>query len=267
MSGLLVVHMKFLNLLGLGVSLVSGLHAALIEKTVTYEQGGTTLEGFHVYDDTVAGRRPGILVIHQWTGLSENEKSRSRMLAEMGYNVFAADIYGKGVRPQPPEAGAEAGKYKGDRTLYRARLMAALDLLKADERTDTAKIAAIGYCFGGTGALELARAGSGIAGVVSFHGGLNTQEGMAAEMGKISAKVLVLHGADDPYVKAAEIADFQKEMTDAKVDWQMIFYSGAVHSFTQKEAGNDNRKGAAYNESADRRSWVAMQAFFTELFK
>lgn len=259
--------MKILTSLVLAATLVTGAHAALVEKAVTYQQGGATLEGFHVYDDAVAGKRPAVLVIHQWTGLTENEKRRSCMLAGLGYNVFAADIYGQGIRPQPPEAGKEAGKFKGDRTLYRARLTAALDQLKADERTDTAKVAAIGYCFGGTGVLELARSGAEIGGVVSFHGGLDAAPDMAATAGKIPAKVLVLHGADDPFVPAAQIAAFQKEMTDAKADWQMVSYGGAVHAFTQKEAGNDNSKGAAYNEAADRRSWVAMQAFFAELFK
>ncbi|NJR43865.1 MAG: dienelactone hydrolase family protein [Akkermansiaceae bacterium] len=259
--------MKFIKSLILGISLISGSHAALVEKTVTYEQGGVTLEGFHVYDDAVTGKRPAVLVIHQWTGLSENEKLRSRMLAEMGYNVFAADIYGKGIRPQPPEAGAEAGKYKSDRALFRSRMMAALNLLKADERTQPAKVAAIGYCFGGTGVLEMARAGTDIAGVVSFHGGLNSQTEMTAQFGNVPAKVLVLHGADDPYVNTAELADFENEMTSAKADWQLVKYSGAVHSFTQKEAGNDHSKGAAYNEAADRRSWAAMQTFFAELFK
>ena len=257
--------MKPLNLLLLALSLVTGAHAALVEKAVTYQQGGATLEGFHVFDDAVAGKRPAILVVHQWTGLSDNEKRRSRMLAELGYNVFAADIYGQGVRPQPPEAGKEAGKYKGDRTLFRARLTAALDWLKADARTEPTKVAAIGYCFGGTGVLELARSGADLAGVVSFHGGLDAAPGMTA--GKVRAKVLVLHGADDPYAPAAQVAEFQQEFTAAKADWQLILYSGAVHAFTQPEAGNDNSKGAAYNPLADRRSWAAAQAFFAELFK
>jgi dienelactone hydrolase len=239
----------------------------LVEKPITYEQGGATLEGFHVYDDAISGKRPAVLIVHQWTGLTDYEKSRARQLAELGFNVFAADIYGKGIRPKPPEAGKEAGKYKGDRTLFRARLAAALDQLKADGHTDKTKIAAIGYCFGGTGVLELARAGTDIAGVVSFHGGLAAADGMTAQAGKVPAKVLVLHGADDPFEPAAEIAGFQKEMTDAKADWQMVYYSGAVHSFTQKEAGDDNSKGAAYNEAADRRSWAAMKSFFAELFK
>jgi dienelactone hydrolase len=258
--------MKTLALFCASIASISFAKAALVEKAVSYEQGGTTLEGFHVYDDAVSGKRPAILVIHQWTGLSENEKQRSRMLAELGYNVFAADIYGKGVRPKVPEAGKEAGKYKSDRTLYRARMIAALDLLKADERSEGKKVAAIGYCFGGTGVLELARAGTDLAGVVSFHGGLDAAPGMNAMAGKIPAKVLVLHGAVDPYVPAEQLAAFQKEMTDAKADWQLVSYGDAVHAFTQKEAGNDPSKGAAYQEAADRRSWVAMQEFFKELF-
>jgi dienelactone hydrolase len=259
--------MKRLSLLAISACLLTTVHAALVEKSVSYEQGGTTLEGFHVFDDAVSGKRPAVLIIHQWTGLSDYEKRRGRMLAELGYNVFAADIYGKGIRPKPPEAGAEAGKYKGDRKLFRARLTAALDFLTADANTEPSKIAAIGYCFGGTGVLELARAGTPLAGVVSFHGGLGAAAGFEAEAGKIPAKVLVLHGADDPFVPAEEITGMQKEMTVAKADWQMIYYSGAVHSFTHQEAGDDHSKGAAYNEAADRRSWAAMKTFFDEIFK
>lgn len=240
--------------------------AALVEKTVEYDQDGTTLEGFHVYDDAVEGKRPAVLVIHQWTGLTDYEKMRARLLAELGYNVFAADIYGKGVRPVPPGAGKEAGKYKGDRDLYRARLNAGLAVLQKDERTDTAKIAAIGYCFGGTGVLELARSGADIAGVVSFHGSLDAAEGKAAEKGGVKAKVLVLHGAEDPNVPPAQVEALGKELRDAGADWQVVAYGGAVHAFTQKMAGNDNSKGAAYNEKADKRSWEAMKAFFAEIF-
>lgn len=259
--------MKSFSTLLFSAFLVTGTYAELVEKAVTYKQGGATLEGFHVYDDAVTGKRPAILVVHQWTGLGEYEKGRSRSLAGLGYNVFAADIYGQDIRPQPPEAGKEAGKYKSDRALYRARLAAALDWLKADVRTEASKVAAIGYCFGGTGVLELARAGADISGVISFHGGLDAAPGFEAATGKIKPKVLVLHGADDPFAPAEQVAAFEKEFTAAKADWQMILYGGAVHSFTQREAGNDNSKGAAYNESADRRSWVAAQAFFSELFK
>jgi dienelactone hydrolase len=255
-----------LSLLSALIPLVSA-EAALVEKSVTYEKDGVTLEGFHVYDDSLAGKRPAVLVIHQWMGLTDNEKRRGRMLAEMGFNVFAADIYGKGVRPESPaDAGKLAGKFKGDRELYRARLMAGLDVLQKDERTEPSKIAAIGYCFGGTGVLEMARAGAAVSGVVSFHGGLDAAGGFAAKPGEVKAKVLVLHGAADPHVPAAQVEAFQKEMTDAKVDWQMTSYSDAVHAFTQREAGDNPSKGVAYNEAADRRSWEAMKGFLTEIF-
>lgn len=240
--------------------------AALVEKTVIYEQDGKKLEGFHVYDDAVSGKRPGVLVIHQWTGLTNYEKERSRMLAKLGYNVFAADIYGQGIRPVPPAAGQEAGKYKTDRKLYRARLLAGLEQLKKDEHTDTAKLGAIGYCFGGMGSLELARAGVDLKGVVSFHGSLDAAEGLAAAKDGVKAKVLVLHGADDPFAPAAQVDALKKEMEAAGVDSKVVLYPGAVHSFTQPSAGNDPSKGAAYNEKADHESWDAMKAFFAAAF-
>lgn len=255
----------FLSLLAV-LSGTMSMDAGIVETSVTYKQGGVDLEGFHAYDDGFEGKRPGILIIHQWTGLTDYEKMRARMLAELGYNVFAADVYGAGIRPQPPEAGEVAGKYKADRELYRARMLAGLDVLMKDERTDTGKVAAIGYCFGGTGVLELARAGTKLAGVVSFHGGLASAEGMEAKPGKIPAKVLCLHGAIDPYVPAAEVGAFNKEMTDAGADWQLVMYGGAVHAFTQKMAGDDISKGAAYDAKADARSWEDMQQFFAEIF-
>lgn len=241
--------------------------AGLVEKTVEYKDGDTVLEGFHVYDDNVDGKRPAVMIIHQWTGLTDYEKSRARQLAELGYNVFAADIYGKGIRPKPPESAKYAGKYKGDRKLYRSRLLAGLDVLKSDSQTDPEKIAAIGYCFGGTGVLELARSGADVSGVVSFHGGLSAGEAMEAKEDEIKAKVLVCHGADDPHVPPTEVATFEGEMRNANVDWQLVSYGNAVHAFTQKMAGNDPSKGVAYNETADMRSWEDMKQFFAEIFR
>jgi len=164
----------------------------------------------------------------------------------------------------PKDASAEATKYKNDRKLLRARVNAGLDVLRKQELTDAKRIAAIGYCFGGTTALELARGGADVAGVVSFHGGLNTLN--ASDAKQIKAKVLALHGADDPHVPPAEVAAFETEMRDAKVDWSLVAYGGAVHSFTDWNAGNDNSKGSAYNEKADKRSWEAMKQFFAEIF-
>ena len=239
---------------------------ALVEKSVDYDHEGTQFEGFHVYDDAKEGKRPGILIIHQWTGLTDYEKGRARQLAEMGYNVFAADIYGKGIRPQPPEAGEYAGKYKSDRELYRGRMTAGLEILRSDERTEPGKIAAIGYCFGGTGVLELARGGADIAGVVSFHGGLDSAEGMKAESETLKAKILVCHGADDPHVPKEDVAALHEELDAAGADWLMISYGHAVHAFTQPQAGDDPSKGAAYNKAADERSWQHMKDFFAEIF-
>lgn len=242
-------------------------HGELVERTVEYSQGDDALlEGFHVFDDQVEGERPAVLIVHQWTGLSEYEKRRARMLAELGYNVFALDIYGKGIRPKPPEAGQLAGKYKGDREQYRARLMAGLEVLLKDPHTDDSRVAAIGYCFGGTGVLELARAGAEISGVVSFHGGLAPADGKAADPEANMPRVLVLHGAADPYEPPAEVLKFVEEMNASKADWQMVAYGDAVHSFTQKEAGDDPSKGSAYNAKADERSWTEMNQFFNEIF-
>ena len=242
-----------------------GARAEIVSKPIEYKQGDTVLEGWSAYDDALQGRRPAVLVVHQWKGLGDYEKKRAEMLARLGYNVLAVDIYGKGIRPQTPkDAGAEAGKYKNDRALLRARVRAGLEVLAKHELTDSKRIAAIGYCFGGTTVLELARSGADLAGVVSFHGGLGSPTPGDAK--NIKAKVLALHGADDPHVPAPEVAGFEDEMRQGGVDWQLVAYGGAVHSFTDWGAGRDNSKGAAYNESADRRSWEAMKQFFAELF-
>jgi dienelactone hydrolase len=258
--------MKLLLLTFIVMTVAQSAQAALVTKTVEYRQGGTVLEGYLAYDDSVQGKRPGVLVIHEWTGLGDYEKKRAEQLAALGYVAFAADIYGKGVRPATPQlAGKEAGKYRGaDRSLIRARAAAGLDKLASFQQVDPDRLAVIGYCFGGTAALELARSGAKLRGTVSFHGGLDTP--VPADALKIRGKVLALHGADDPFVPPAQVASFQQEMRLAKVDWQMIYYGGAVHSFTNPKSGNDPSKGIAYNEKADLRSWQAMKDFFLEIF-
>ncbi len=257
--------MKRIGLFFIALALAGSARAEIRTETVEYKQGDATLEGFHAYDDSIAGKRPGVLIVHQWKGLGNYEKKRAEMLAKLGYNVFAADIYGKGIRPATPkEAGGLAGKYKADRALLRERVKAGLDALRKSELTDAKKVAAIGYCFGGTTVLELARSGADVAGVVSFHGGLSTPN--PADAKNIKGKVLVLHGADDPNVRP-EVPGFEEEMRSAKVDWQLVSYGNAVHSFSDWNAGTDNSKGAAYNEKADKRSWQAMEQFFVELFR
>lgn len=251
-----------LVLLGLTVNA----EAAVTTKLVEYNQGGAVLEGYLAWDDATSAPRPGILVVHEWTGINPYIRQRVESLAKMGYVAFAADIYGKGVRPSAPaDAAKTAGIYKSDRPLLRARVNAGLDQLKAQKGVDQQRLAAIGYCFGGTSVLELARSGADVKGIVSFHGGLATPTPKDAL--NIKAKVLALHGADDPFVKADEVAAFQDEMRAARVDWELISYGNAVHSFTNPGAGNDNSKGAAYNEKADQRSWEAMKVFFAEIFK
>ena len=234
-------------------------------ETVDYQQGGTTLEGYLAYDDSISGKRPGVLIVHQWQGITDYEKMRARMLAEMGYVAFCADIYGKDNRPQSlQEAGAIAGKFKSDRVLLRARVNAGLDELKDNQFVDRGHVAAIGYCFGGTTVIELARSGAELNGIVSFHGGLDSPN--PADGKNIRCKMLILAGADDPFQKPADLAAFEKEMRDSKVDWQITFYGGAVHAFTQASVDKLNLNGAKYNESADKRSWLAMKNFFAEIF-
>ncbi|MFN3695870.1 MAG: dienelactone hydrolase family protein [Pseudobdellovibrio sp.] len=238
-------------------------------ETVNYKEGQTALEGFIVYDEAKLKNKtgPGIVVVHDWMGVSDYVKMRAEQLAEMGYVAFVADIYGKGTRPKDSKEAAEyAGKYRGgDRKLLRARAKAAFEELKKSKYVDANKISATGYCFGGTTVLEMARAGLPLKGVVSFHGGLSSVNPDDAK--NIKAKILALHGAIDPYVSAAEVAQFQKELNEAKVDYQFVAYSGAVHAFSQKGAGNDPAQGAAYNEAADKRSFVAAKNFLEEVNK
>ena len=258
--------MKRILLVLLGVACAISTQAKIVTKTIDYKQGDATLEGFLAYDDAISGPRPGVLVVHQWMGLTDYEKHRAEMLAQLGYVAFCADIYGKGIRPKDArEAGGQAGKYKSDRALLRARVNAGLDELLKQPQVDPNQVAAIGYCFGGTTVIELALSGANVKGVVSFHGGLDAPN--PADAKNIKCKVLALAGADDPFQKPEDLAAFEQEMRNAKVDWQITFYGGAVHSFTQPMAGNDNSKGAAYNEKADKRSWQAMKDFFAEIFE
>lgn len=240
--------------------------AAVQSKVVEYRDGDVVLEGYLAWDDAHAGPRPGVLVAHAWMGLGEYEKRRAHELAALGYAAFALDVYGKGVRAEnPEEAGKLATVYKSDRDLMRRRARAGLDELARQEMCAGQPLAAIGYCFGGTVVLELARSGAPLAGTVSFHGGLATPRPEDAK--QIKGAVLALHGADDPYVPPAEVEAFQEEMRTAGIDWQFVSYGGAVHAFTDPSAGADASKGAAYNAVADRRSWQVLQNFLGEVFR
>jgi dienelactone hydrolase len=232
-------------------------------KEVSYQDGKQVLVGFESKPKKAIASQAGILILPAWMGISEHEKEVAKKLSDSGYFTFIADIYGKGNYPtNTQEAGQQAGFYKNNVSDYQRRIQLALDqLIKSGANKD--KIVIIGYCFGGTGSIEAARSNMQVAGVVSFHGGLGKAEGRKTEI--INTKVLVLHGADDPYVSEKEVLEFQQEMRNAKADWQMIYYANAVHSFTNKKSGNDNSKGAAYNEFADKRSYAHFLQFLNEI--
>jgi dienelactone hydrolase len=247
------------------LALVLAALPVLAGQPIAYQDGPIKLNGYLASPAPAAAKVPGVVIIHQWMGLTAHERRTADELAKLGYVALAADIYGDGVKPKDTrEAGALATTYKGDRALYQRRIRAALDTLVAQASVDPARVAVIGFCFGGTGALEAARAGMPVKGVVSFHGGLDSPAGRVP--GPIAAKILVCHGADDPFVPAKDVAAFQDEMRASKANYVFVAYSGAVHAFTQKEAGDDNSKGAAYNADAARRSWQHMKDFFAEIF-
>lgn len=243
-------------------ALVGWSRAEVVTRTVAYEHDGAKLEGFLAYDDAAKDKRPGVLIVHEWWGLNDYARDRARQLARMGYVAFALDMYGKGVLAgTPDEAGRLASQFKG-RPLMRTRARAGLDVLLRDERVDPRRVVAIGYCFGGTAVLELAYSGAELAGVVSFHGGLTPAQG--DDLKRIRARILVCHGADDPFVSADELRAFEESMRAAKADWQMIWYGGAVHGFTNPGMDAFKIDGARYDASADRRSWRHLRDFLEE---
>lgn len=235
------------------------------QQAVSYNDENQKLEGLVSVPEKKIANGNAVLLLPAWMGIDNNAKENAAELAKLGYLTFVADIYGVDKRPtNPREAGKLAGYYKTNIKEYQKRIQLALnELIKQGANPD--KIAVIGYCFGGTGAIEAARTNMNVRGVVSFHGGLGRDASRTIE--PIKTKVLVLHGADDFYVPETEIKAFQDEMRTAKADWQMVYYANSVHAFTHKDAGNDNSKGAAYNEKAAMRSWEAMKDFFAEIFK
>ncbi len=234
-------------------------------KPVQYKEGNQILNGYSIQPKSKNKEKPGILILPAWLGVDSLSKDTAENLSKLGYYAFIADIYGEGNYPKNFfEAGQKAGYYKTNFVEYQKRISLALEQLILSG-ANPENIVVIGYCFGGTGALEAARAQMNIKGVVSFHGGLGRDVKRTIE--PISAKVLVCHGADDPYVSGSEVTSFQQEMRDTKSDWQMIYYANAVHSFTNPESGTDNSKGAAYNEIAAKRSWEHFKLFLLEVLK
>jgi dienelactone hydrolase len=232
-------------------------------KPVSYQDGSQKLKGFSIAPAGGKKKGAGILILPAWMGIDKHSRKVAGELSQLGYHAFIADIYGEGNYPADMKtAGAKSGYFKKNIAEYHQRINLALqELIKSG--ADASRIIVIGYCFGGTGALEAARENFPVKAVVSFHGGLDRDS--TRMINPVKPKVLVLHGADDPYAPVPVILAFQKEMRTAKADWQMIYYANAVHSFTEVEAGNDNSKGAAYNEPADKRSWKHMLMFLDEV--
>lgn len=246
--------------------------AAIVTKDVDYEHNGVKLQGFLAYDDAKVkdAKLPGVLVIHEWWGLNDYVKGRAKKLAGLGYVAFALDMYGKGVLASDQKKAAElAGQFYG-KPLMAERAQAGLDQLMATGLVDPARVAAIGYCFGGSAVQALAYTGAPLAGIVSFHGGLAPAPADAAA--RVKAKILICHGALDPSSAPEKIDAYLKSMNDAKLDYQFKIYAGAYHAFTNPDAdkiaaANPGMKGfVAYSPSADRRSWQDMRDFFGEIF-
>ena len=240
-------------------------HAAVQSKAVQYKHGDLTLQGHLAWDDSVEGKRPGVLVVHEWWGLNDYARHRAEQLAAMGYVAFALDMYGKGkVTEHPSEAGQWSTQVRENVDEWRARGMAGLEILRQHPLVDTTRLAAIGYCFGGATVLELAYAGTDLKGVVSFHGALPVAADDDAE--RIKAKILVCHGAVDAFIPEAQIQQFRGVLEKAGADYQMIYYAGARHSFTNPDADKRGIGGLKYDKNADGRSWRHMQNLFAEIF-
>ena len=233
-------------------------------RDVDYSADGTALQGYLAFDESTDQARPGVLVVHDWNGIGEYVQVRAQMLARLGYIAFAPDIYGRGIRPDDSDAAQIAGTYYGNPGLMRSRILAGLDQLQAQPQVDSTRIAAIGYCFGGSVSLALAASGADLLGVVSFHGALVPVS--PEDAAGIRAKILVLGGAADPVVPDEAVRSFENSLRAAPhVDWQHARYSGAMHAFTLPEA-NAPDHGAQYNAAAEKRSWTAMLNFFEEIF-
>ncbi|HEY6907368.1 MAG TPA: dienelactone hydrolase family protein [Ignavibacteriaceae bacterium] len=243
--------------------------SSIVTKDMSYSSDGTTLKGFLAYDSSKTGKMPGILVVHEWWGLNNYARQRAEQLAKMGYVAFAIDMYGNGtVVEHPKDAGEFAMSVMRSMDTARARFDAGLQLLKEQPQTDTGRIAAIGYCFGGGIVLRMALEGENLNGIVSFHGDLPTDNIKNPE--NVKSKILVCTGGADPFNPAEKVESFEKVMKEANIKYNLISYPGAMHSFTNPAADSLGKKfniPLAYNKEADEKSWEAMQSFFSEIFK
>lgn len=238
-------------------------HAGIVSTALPYSADDQDMVGYLTYDDRLTGPRPGVLVFHEWWGLNRFAKHQADALAAKGYIVLAADMYGKGISTHDPAAaGSLAGAVK-NKALFRSRAEGALEALMRQSEVDPSRIAAVGYCFGGTTALELAYSGAPVRGVVSVHGGLTAPQ--PDDLPNIQSAVLVLHGASDPYVKPEEIQAFQQGMEAAGADWQMVIFGGAKHGFSNPEADRHGMAGMAYDAKTAERAWQAIENFLARV--
>jgi dienelactone hydrolase len=255
-------------MLAAAVSNISAAHATVQGKEVTYGINGTVLKGYIAYDDAIKGKRPGILVVHEWWGLNDYARKRARMLAEQGYTALALDMYGNGRQAHhPDDAGKFASEVAKNAPLAKARFEAALNLLKKQKTVDKDNIGAVGYCFGGSVVLEMARAGEPLKVVVSYHGGLGTEH--PAEPGQVHARIASFTGEEDPMIPATQVAAFRQEMDQAGVTYKAVTYPGAKHAFTNPEAdgyGKEFNLPLAFDPAADKDSWEQGLAFLKEGF-
>jgi dienelactone hydrolase len=238
-------------------------------KTVNYKAGNEVMKGYLAYDKHIKGKRPGVLIVHEWWGQNEYVHKRARMIAGLGYTALALDMYGGGkIAKHPDDAGKFAAEVMKNAAVGEGRFMAALEYLKKQDSVDPERIAAIGYCFGGGVVLHMARQGGDLKGVASFHGSLATAT--PAEPGVIKAKILVLNGDADKFTTPEQIESFKKEMENAGADFQFISYPQAMHAFTNPEADMYAKKfnmPVGYNADADKKSWAELKKFLAEIFK
>jgi len=257
--------MKLVVLTGVLVCGCALAEASVVTRTIDYRDSDVELQGFLAYDDTITGRRPAVLVVHEWWGLNDFARDQARELAKLGYAAFALDMYGKGVvTDQASEAGRLSGPFRSDPELMRRRAKAGYDALAAQPEADPQRIAAIGFCFGGTTVLQMAYSGLPLAGVVSFHGGLVVPT--ETDIANLKCPTLVLHGAADTLIPAETVKSFQEALARSSADWQFVVFGGAKHAFTNPDANGVGIPGVGYDERTARRSGEYMKVFLTEVF-
>lgn len=239
--------------------------AAVKTEAVQYKDGDQVLNGYVSYDDAIPGKRPGVMVVHEWWGLNDYAKRRAEMLAELGYVAFAADMYGDNkVTTHAADAKGWMMQIADNQAAWQQRALAGLEALKSNDKVDTERLAAIGYCFGGATVMQLAYAGADLDGVVSFHGALPVAT--AEQRKNIKPSILVAHGERDSHVPPERVAAFKEALEAAGADYEFVTYGGAEHSFTNPDAGSSGVPGLKYDAKADARSWATMQDFLTEVF-